>query len=224
MLLVFLIIFGMSATQASRFNWDEIRDHINLGDEDIALFGHNYSYEDQLQQDFPAGSSLRITSDRGAVNLTASDDNQIHVTAHKRINADSQGEADKYQSRHQPANRGQRQRRNFECQYAGRRRPHGHNRYGCQRSPESRSRNLGAARRRQRAGPRRQTLKLPASMAISPPPTSPASWASTCPALRRGFRIFPAMFQSRDTSDDISLAEVKGAAQHQRRVRLDQAG
>jgi DUF4097 and DUF4098 domain-containing protein YvlB len=94
-LLVFLIIFGMSATQASRFNWDEIRDHINLGNEDLTLFGHNYSYEDQLQQDFPAGSSLRITSDRGTVNLTASDDNQIHVTAHKRINADSQGEADK---------------------------------------------------------------------------------------------------------------------------------
>ena len=96
LLLVFLIMFGMSATQASRFNWDEIRDHINLGDEDIALFGHNYSYEDQLQQDFPAGGSLRINSDRGAVNLTASNDNQIHVTAHKRINADSQQDADKF--------------------------------------------------------------------------------------------------------------------------------
>lgn len=95
-LLIFLIMFGMSATQASRFNWDEIRDHINLGDDDIALFGHNYSYEDQLQQDFPAGGSLRITNDRGAVNLTASDDNQIRVTAHKRINADSQQEADKF--------------------------------------------------------------------------------------------------------------------------------
>ena len=94
-LLIFLIIFGLSATQASRFNWDEIRDHINLGD-DIALFGHNYSYDDQLQQEFPAGSSLRITNDRGAVSLTVSDDNQIHVSAHKRINADSQQEADKF--------------------------------------------------------------------------------------------------------------------------------
>lgn len=94
-LLVFLIIFGLSATQASRFNWDEIRDHVNLGNDELVLFGHNYSYEDQLQQDFPAGSSLRVTSDRGAVNLTVSLDNQIHVTAHKRINADSQGEADK---------------------------------------------------------------------------------------------------------------------------------
>jgi len=95
-LLIFLIIFGLSATQASRFNWDEIRDHINLGDDDLALFGHNYSYDDQLQQDFPAGGSLRITNDRGAVNLTVSDDNRIHVNAHKRINADSQQEADKF--------------------------------------------------------------------------------------------------------------------------------
>jgi hypothetical protein len=95
-LLVFLILFGMSATQASRFNWDEIRDHMNMGDDDLALFGHNYSYDDQLQQDFPAGGSLRITSERGAVNITASDDNQIHVSAHKRINADNQQEADKF--------------------------------------------------------------------------------------------------------------------------------
>ena len=95
-LLIFLIIFGLSATQASRFNWEEIRDHINLGDDDLALFGHNYNYDDQLQQDFPAGGSLRITNDRGAVNLTVSDDNRIHVAAHKRINADSQQEADKF--------------------------------------------------------------------------------------------------------------------------------
>src|SRR6266446_5766567 len=96
LLLVFLIIFGMSATQASRFNWDEIRNRIDMGDDDLALFGHNYSYDDQLQQAFPAGASLRINHDRGAVNLTVSDDNQIHVNAHKRINADNQQEADKF--------------------------------------------------------------------------------------------------------------------------------
>jgi DUF4097 and DUF4098 domain-containing protein YvlB len=101
-LLAFLIIFGLSATQASRFNWDEIRDHINIGDDDLALFGHNFSYEDQIQQDFPAGSSLRITSDRGAVNLTVSNDNQIHVASHKRINADNQQEADKYNPQTKP--------------------------------------------------------------------------------------------------------------------------
>ena len=96
LLLIFLIVFGLSATQAARFNWDEIRNHIDMGDEDFTLFGHNYSYDDQLRQDFQAGSSLHVVNDRGAVNVTASDDNQIHVTAHKRINADSQAEADKF--------------------------------------------------------------------------------------------------------------------------------
>ena len=96
LLLAFLILFGMSATQASRFNWDEIRNHVNLGDDDFTFFGHNYTYEDQLQQDFPPGSSLHVVNDRGTLNLTVSDDNQIHVAAHKRINADSQGEADKF--------------------------------------------------------------------------------------------------------------------------------
>jgi DUF4097 and DUF4098 domain-containing protein YvlB len=95
LLLFFLIVFGLTATQASRFNWDEIRDHVNFGDEDFQLFGHNYSYDDQLQQDFPAGASLRIVNDHGAVNVTVSDDKQIRVLAHKRINADSQQEADK---------------------------------------------------------------------------------------------------------------------------------
>jgi len=95
-LLIFLIIFGMSATSASRLNLDALREHINLGDDDFQIFGHTYTYDDQLDQDFPAGTTLRIVNDHGAVNLTASDDNRIKVMAHKRINADSQGEADKF--------------------------------------------------------------------------------------------------------------------------------
>jgi hypothetical protein len=95
LLLVFLIIFGMSATSASRLNLDALREHINIGDDEFQIFGHTYTYEDQVQQDFPAGASLRIVNDHGAVNLTVSDDKQIRVVAHKRINADSQEEADK---------------------------------------------------------------------------------------------------------------------------------
>ena len=35
LLLFFLIVFGLSATQASRFNWDEIRNHMQMGDDDF---------------------------------------------------------------------------------------------------------------------------------------------------------------------------------------------
>jgi DUF4097 and DUF4098 domain-containing protein YvlB len=37
-----------------------------------------------------------VTSERGAVNVTGSDDNQIHVSVHKRINAQNQNDADKW--------------------------------------------------------------------------------------------------------------------------------
>ena len=95
-LLVLLITIGLAATHASRYHWEELRDQINIGDEDFNLFGHNYTYNDQLSADFPAGASLHATSTRGAINLTDSTDNQIHLTVRKRIAAETQSEADKW--------------------------------------------------------------------------------------------------------------------------------
>jgi len=95
-LLIMLITIGLAATHASRFHWEELRDQINIGDEDFNLFGHNYSYNDQLAADFPTGGSLHATSTRGAINVTDSTDNQIHVTIRKRIGAETESEADKW--------------------------------------------------------------------------------------------------------------------------------
>jgi len=101
-LLIVLIFFGLAATQASRFNWGEIRDQINIDDGDFPLFGHTYSYDDQLRQEFPAGGNLHVVNDRGAVNVTASTDNQIRVVIHKRISADKQEDADSYNTKTKP--------------------------------------------------------------------------------------------------------------------------
>jgi|HubBroStandDraft_6_1064221.scaffolds.fasta_scaffold08388_5 DUF4097 and DUF4098 domain-containing protein YvlB len=95
-LLIVLICFGLVATQAARLNWDEFRDHINIDDNDFEFFGHNYSFDAQLEQAFPPSASLHVIDDRGAVNITTSEDNQIHVVVRKRINAESQGDADKW--------------------------------------------------------------------------------------------------------------------------------
>jgi DUF4097 and DUF4098 domain-containing protein YvlB len=73
-----------------------VRDNINIDDGDFEWFGHTYNYDDQSEQAFPANASLRVNSDRGAVNLSISDDNQIHVVVHKRIGAEKQEDADKY--------------------------------------------------------------------------------------------------------------------------------
>jgi len=95
-LMILVIVLGLIATQMSRVDWGELQDQIHIDDGDFTWFGEKYSYDDQLAQDFPAGATLRVTDTRGAVNVSASNDNQIRVTVHKRINAENQSEADKY--------------------------------------------------------------------------------------------------------------------------------
>jgi DUF4097 and DUF4098 domain-containing protein YvlB len=95
-LLIVFVVIGLAATQAARFNWDAVRDNINIDDGNFEWFGHTYNYDDQMQQAFPPNASLRVNSERGAVNLSTSDDNQIHVSIHKRVGAENQQEADKY--------------------------------------------------------------------------------------------------------------------------------
>jgi len=96
-LIIVIIVFGLIATQASRFNWGELKDQIDINDDgDFPLFGSKYNFDDQLAQAFPAGASLHVTDTRGAVNISASGDDQIRVVVHKRISAESQGEADKW--------------------------------------------------------------------------------------------------------------------------------
>jgi DUF4097 and DUF4098 domain-containing protein YvlB len=102
-LIIVIIFFGLIATQASRFNWGELRDHMDIDDGgDFPFFGSKYNFDDQLAQSFPAGASLHITDTRGAVNIIASEDDQIRVVVHKRINAESQGEADKWNAGTKP--------------------------------------------------------------------------------------------------------------------------
>lgn len=101
-LVLFLIILGLAATQASKLDWDSLRDHIQIGDDDFEIFGHSYSYEDQLQQAFADGSSLHVVDDRGAVNITSSDDGQIRVSVRKKVNADNQSAADKRNGQTKP--------------------------------------------------------------------------------------------------------------------------
>jgi hypothetical protein len=101
-LLIILIVCGLITTQAARLNWEELRDHMDINDGDFPFFGHTYNYDDQLAQNFPAGASLQVVDDRGAVNVKISQDNQIHVTVHKRISAENQQEADQSNSGSKP--------------------------------------------------------------------------------------------------------------------------
>jgi DUF4097 and DUF4098 domain-containing protein YvlB len=102
-LIIVIIVVGLTATQASRFNWGQLRDQIDINDDgDFPFFGSKYNFDDQLSQAFPAGATLHVNDTRGAVNIIASEDDQIRVVVHKRISAESEGQADKWNAGTKP--------------------------------------------------------------------------------------------------------------------------
>ncbi len=103
-LVIFIVVCGLTATQATRFNWSEIRDNMGIDDSDISdLIGDKYSYDSHLEQDIPAGvTSLRVNNDLGAVRVSTASDNKITVVVRKRVGAESQGDADRYNQESTP--------------------------------------------------------------------------------------------------------------------------
>lgn len=103
LLLIMIVVIGLIATQASHLNWSEIGNEIDINDDgDFPFFGQKYNYDDHLAQAFPAGASLHVNDTRGAVNIIASEGDQISVVVRKRISADSQGDADKWNAGTKP--------------------------------------------------------------------------------------------------------------------------
>lgn len=102
-LVIMIVVFGLIATQIEHVNWSGLRDQIDMNDDDFSnLFGESYNYNDELSQDFAAGASLKVIDNRGAVSIHASDDNKITVVVRKRVGAESQTDADKYNGETRP--------------------------------------------------------------------------------------------------------------------------
>jgi hypothetical protein len=104
-LVVIIVVCGLIATQAQRFNWGEIRDNMNIDDSDLDnLFGETYNFDDHLEQTLPpAVTSLRVNDDHGAVRISAANDNKITVVVRKRVGAESRDDAEKYNKQTAPA-------------------------------------------------------------------------------------------------------------------------
>ena len=102
-LVVFVVVFGLIATQLEHVNWSGLHDQFNFDDSDFSnMFGQSYNFNDNLEQDFPAGASLKIIDTRGAVSVHPSNDNKITVVVRKRVRADNQNDADKYDRETKP--------------------------------------------------------------------------------------------------------------------------
>jgi DUF4097 and DUF4098 domain-containing protein YvlB len=106
-LMFFLIVAGLIATQASRVDWKNLGEHIQLGDDqgiDEIFGGSTFDYSGEVSNPWPAGSSsMRINDDRGTVTINVSDDKKLRVAWRKKVHADNQQDADRYNAKTDPS-------------------------------------------------------------------------------------------------------------------------
>src|SRR6202163_3599102 len=69
-LVVMIVVFGLIATQIEHVNWSGLHDQFNFDDSDFSgIFGQSFNYNDNLEQDFPAGASLKVIDTHGAISV-----------------------------------------------------------------------------------------------------------------------------------------------------------
>ena len=101
-LLVLLVCLGVSAHFSSDVDWNGVRDQLQMDNDLGGIFGNSYTFEDTLEQSFPAHGSLRVVCDHGTLNITPSEGNTIHVVVHKKLYAQNQNDANKYNQGSRP--------------------------------------------------------------------------------------------------------------------------
>jgi DUF4097 and DUF4098 domain-containing protein YvlB len=104
-LMLFLIGAGLIATQVARLDWNSLREHTHFGeDEDWDKFfgGTTFNYSDELSQDVPAGSTLRVNDDHGTITVNVADGKTMKVSLRKKVRAEKEQDADSYNSKTKP--------------------------------------------------------------------------------------------------------------------------
>ncbi len=98
--LIFLIFIGLSATTADRFV-DRVRNDI-WGDDFGPWWSQRFEYAQEIQQEFPANSGLRIVGDRADITITPWNQQRVRVVVHKTVFADKQQQADQLDTATRP--------------------------------------------------------------------------------------------------------------------------
>ena len=105
-LLLFLIGAGLIATQASRLDWKNIGEHIQIGDDegiDEIFGGSTFDYSGELSSPLPSSfTTMRVNDDRGTVTVNVSEDKKVRVSWRKKVHAENQKDADAYNAKTDP--------------------------------------------------------------------------------------------------------------------------
>lgn len=91
-LLIFLIIFGLSATAAYKVNWNALGSDMEFDNDFAGLFGNTYTFEQTLEQPFTA-TTLHVVDDRGEVTVNTWDEPKIKVVVNKRVIASDENDS-----------------------------------------------------------------------------------------------------------------------------------
>jgi DUF4097 and DUF4098 domain-containing protein YvlB len=105
-LIVVIAIAGLGMEKFEGANWDSlgvdgnVLPQIDLGDGNVLeeVFGQQYTFNQQLEQPIAAEATLNINSDRGAVTVSAWDQNRVRVVVTKKIRAESADAANRADS------------------------------------------------------------------------------------------------------------------------------
>ncbi len=93
-LLVFLILFGLAASEGEKVNWGRVGSEMDMDDDMFTLFGQTYTYSGDLEQAFPKNlTNVHVVSDRGDVSVQSWDQDKIKVSFNKTVGAKSEADA-----------------------------------------------------------------------------------------------------------------------------------
>jgi DUF4097 and DUF4098 domain-containing protein YvlB len=98
-LVIFIVIAGLIATGVSRVDWPGIRDHMQIDDSDFndIFGGRSFDFSGEMTADIPTGANrLEINDDHGSVTVNVSDDKRLRVDWRKKVHAEDQPDADRY--------------------------------------------------------------------------------------------------------------------------------
>ena len=98
-LMLFVIVAGLAATGIAHFNWADLRDSLQIDDQDFdEIFGGStFDYSGDQNTDLPAGASIvEINDDHGTITVNVADEKKIRVAWRKKVRAESQSAADNY--------------------------------------------------------------------------------------------------------------------------------
>jgi DUF4097 and DUF4098 domain-containing protein YvlB len=107
MLIILLVIFGLGANSAERWNWHELQGEMGVDDDELwGMFGQTYTFNGSQQQELSPelvkSGALRVLNDHGDVTVNAWDEAKVKVEVTKKVRAGDQNEASKVDVQTQP--------------------------------------------------------------------------------------------------------------------------